>query len=103
MARALGALVVAAFCAVATSQVQAKNCDDDSIQEVSESGEIVIMISGHVYEVLAGDTVDAALWLPADDVLICETTLIYKGKAYLLYEIINPDESGEKVAARKLR
>lgn len=81
----------------------ARDCESDSIRGVSQSGEIIIMLSGHVYEVMAGDTVDSMLWLTADEVLVCEAPLKYKGKVYLLYEIINTDESGEKVSARMLR
>ena len=82
---------------------RAKNCIDDSIREVSESGEIVMMLSGSVYEVLAGDEIDSMLWLPAEDVLICETTTSYQGRTYIFYQIINTAERGEKVSARGLR
>lgn len=89
--------------AVATNNANAKTCFEDSIQEVSQSGEILIMLSGQVYEVGAGDSIDSALWLAFDDVLICETPVNYQGKYYLFYEIINTDEKGEKVSARRLK
>lgn len=66
-------------------------CDDDMISSVSSDGSIIIMISGAVYQVDAADTVDSILWLAADDVLICDGT------------IINTDEDGEKVDATRLR
>jgi hypothetical protein len=90
-------------CMLFASAAQARSCLDDSISEVSDSGEILIMLSGGVYEVIAGDTIDSALWLTADTVLICERPFTYQGKTYLVYEIINTDERGEKVSARRLR
>ena len=79
------ALGLSIYAVVAVSRAVAKNCIDDSIREVSESGEIVTMLSGSVYEVLAGDEIDSMLWLPAEDVLICETTTSYQGRTYIFY------------------
>lgn len=55
------------------------------------------MISGAVYEVLPGDNINSALWLPPEDVLICEAPIMYQGRAVMIYDIINTEE-GEKWA-----
>jgi hypothetical protein len=81
----------------------AASCDQDSIQDVSDSGEVIIMLSGHVYQVLPGDEIDSALWLATDDVLICATSVEYQGRLYELYDIINKDENGEKVGSQLLK
>ena len=47
-------------------------CAEDSLETVSDDGDILIMQSGHVYQVDSGDTVDTRLWLSAEDVLICK-------------------------------
>ena len=101
--RTARAAIVLLACGLFASEANARKCLDDAISEVSDSGEILIMLSGGVYEVMAEDTIDSALWLPADSVLICERTFTYQGKITLLYEIINTDERGEKVSARLLR
>lgn len=69
----------------------AQACEDESIESVSSDGEIIIMISGAVYRVDLADQVDTALWLPADDVLVCDS------------QIINKDENGEKASVVRLR
>lgn len=103
MRPALWICALAASVAATMSAAAAKTCYDDSIQEVSESGEIIVMLSGQIFEVDPGDRVDSALWLAAEDVLICETPVNYQGKVYMLYEIINTDESAEKVSAHRLK
>src|SRR5271166_2480666 len=77
------------------SLAHAKSCEDDSLETVSDDGSILKMLSGQVFEVEAGDTIDTALWLPIDDVLVCEIG----GSAV---EIINTDENGEKASAQRL-
>ncbi len=74
----------------------ARDCEDDSIEDVSSDGAILKMLSNHVYEVDASDAVDSSLWLTADDVLVCE-----EGGGAVL--IVNTDEDGEKVAATRLK
>jgi hypothetical protein len=102
IAAAIFALLAAAVPAMAGSQAEARSCEDDTLQHKSDDGDILIMMSGAVYEVLPGDNIDSALWLPPEDVLICEAPIMYKGRAVMIYEIINTDE-GEKVGARRLR
>jgi hypothetical protein len=46
----------------------AKTCWDDSIESVSDDGDIVKMLSGSVWEIDDADQVDSQLWLPAEDV-----------------------------------
>jgi hypothetical protein len=70
-----------------------QSCDDDSIQTVSTDGSIIVMISGAVYRVDPLDRVDTALWLPAEDVLICGDGT----------EIVNTDENGERANVQRLR
>jgi hypothetical protein len=78
------------------------NCKDDTLWKVSRDGEILIMLSGEVYEVLPGDEIDSQLWLPPSEVIICEKSLKVKGKLWKYYEIINLDEN-EKVGALKIK
>ena len=69
----------------------AQSCDDDSIDTVSSDGEIIKMFSGAVFRVAPSDQLDTALWLPAEDVLICNDNT----------EIINTDESGERASVSR--
>jgi hypothetical protein len=82
--------------------VEAAQCDEDSIKSVTSDGEIIVMLSGAIFEVMAGDTSDSALWLPVSDVLICERTMTLRGKAIPYYEIVNLDDK-EKVGATRLK
>src|SRR5262249_22636298 len=96
-------LVSAALCGLAlTPNASAADCTDDSIRSVTSDGEIIVMLSGAVFEVLPGDTIDSALWLPASDVIICMRSLNVRGKQMKYYEIINLDDK-EKVGATRLR
>jgi hypothetical protein len=81
------------FAVIISTPSYSQSCDDDSIKSVSNDGSIIVMISGAVYKVDAVDQVDTALWLAADDVLICN------GDS----EIINPDENGERATVHRLR
>jgi hypothetical protein len=84
-------------------QGNARQCFEDTIQSKSDDGDILVMLSGAVYEVDAGDQIDSALWLETDNVLICQTVVNYQGRPVVLFDIINTDENGEKVGAQKLR
>lgn len=101
--RILPTVVCLFLAALFMTHASAADCDDDSITDMSSSGEFISMLSGHVFQVLGGGEVDSALWLVADDVLICQRVVDYKGKAFLYYEIINTDEDDEKVDAELLR
>ena len=102
MTRAIAAAIVALVAAVSGGQAATRSCEDDTLQHKSDDGDILIMMSGAVYEVLPGDNIDSALWLPPEDVLICEAPLMYQGRTVMIYDIINTDE-GEKVGAQRLR
>jgi hypothetical protein len=78
------------------------NCKHDTLWTVSSDGQILIMLSGEVYEVLPGDEIDSQLWLPPSEVIICNKTLKVKGKLWKYYEIINLDEK-EKVGAIRIK
>jgi hypothetical protein len=69
-----GGMVVAMFTMVPTEG--RAECDEDSNHSVLDSGEVIIMISGHVWQVAGCDEVTSALWLPAEDVLICNDETI---------------------------
>jgi hypothetical protein len=68
----------------------AANCDEDTLETVSDDGDILTMQSGRVYQVNSADTVDTQWWLSAEDVLICNGVMI------------NKDESGEKASVTLL-
>jgi len=80
-----------------------KQCYDDSISQVSQSGEIIKLASGHIYEIDSYDTFDTKMWLPAEDVLICETSDVRQGRVITIYDIINTDQGGGKVWAHKIK
>jgi len=60
--------------------VEAAQCSEDPIKSVTSDGEIIVMLSGAIFEVMAGDTIDSALWLPISDVMICERAMTSRGK-----------------------
>lgn len=68
------------------------SCESESIKSKSEDGRILVMLDGSVWEVDEADRVDSALWLPTDDVLICDDDTI-----------INTDENAEKVDAKRIK
>lgn len=72
------------------------------MQSKDNDGTYLIMQSGAVYEVFAGDNIDSALWLPTEDVMVCSRTITYQGRLVLVYDIINKDEN-EKVTAIRRR
>ena len=67
-------------------------CDDESIETVSDDGEVIATIEGHRYEVEAGDQPTASVWTEASDLLICETSSGLK--------IINKDDNESVLATR---
>ena len=67
-------------------------CDQDSIETVSSNGAVIVMLSGSVYRVDAIGQIDTALWLPIEDVLVCNDE-----------KIINTDQDGEEVTVTRLR
>lgn len=73
----------------------ARNCEDDSIEEVAGDGAILTMLSGSIWKVDEADRVDSGLWLGTEDVLICEDSGTRS-------TIINKEESGEEVHAERI-
>ena len=101
--RKLSGAVIALLASVTlTHDALGKSCEKEMLETVSSEGDILVMLSGSVYEVMGGDEIDSALWLPPSDVLICTETVTYKGKPLTMTEIINLDENGEKVSVTKL-
>jgi hypothetical protein len=78
--------------AALTGGAAAASCEDDSILSVSSDGAILRMLSGDVFEVDPLDRVDTALWLPTEDVVVCDDEFV-----------INKDENGEKAGVTRLR
>jgi len=98
----IAALTVGILSTIAPVGARAATCDEDSIKSVTDDGEIIVMFSGHVYQVLPGDSIDSMLWLPASDVMICARSISVRGRNMIYYEIINTDDK-EKVGAILLR
>ncbi len=71
-------------------------CDDDSVDSVNDDGTILKTLYNHVYDIFDG-AIDVALWLPADDLLVCPTVRLG------VYRIINTDERNEVAYGRRLR
>src|SRR6516164_3780381 len=51
--------------------VLAQTCDDETIDAVATDGSVIKMRSGARFHVNSSDRIDASLWSPLDDVLIC--------------------------------
>jgi hypothetical protein len=51
-------------------------CDRDSIETISEDGDLIILASGDKYDVAPSDEATAADWQEGDDVLVCGDTII---------------------------
>lgn len=67
-------------------------CEEDWIKSKSANGSVIIFGMDSVWEVDPIDRLNSMLWLPTDDVLICDEEGI----------LINRN-SGEKVGARQIR
>ncbi|MEW6437235.1 MAG: hypothetical protein AB1508_08695 [Pseudomonadota bacterium] len=61
-------------------------CDQDTIQTVSEDGDLIVLQSGASYDVDLGDQATASQWTENQDVLVCRGS-----------KIINKDENGESI------
>lgn len=52
-------------------------CESDHwVESVSDTGQIIKLEDGSIWEVDAGDAVDSALWLPTTDIVACDDKLI---------------------------
>ena len=86
------------FGSVGTSFAQGLHCTEDSLSK-NNRGKYLMTLSGRLFETLAGDRIDAMLWLPSSSLTICgPKNFSYKGKSYTFYTINNTDD-GEKVDA----
>ena len=70
--------------------------DTESIQSVNGDGAVIELGNGSVWLVDPIDRIDTALWLPADDVMLVDTTKC--GDTTM----INTDEQGETACVRQL-
>jgi len=74
-------IILALWClAPHADSVEAAQCGEDPIKSVTSDGGIIVMLSGAIFEVMAGDTIDSALWLPISDVMICGRAMTLRGK-----------------------
>jgi hypothetical protein len=87
--RAMGKIALVA--ALLFSQQAFAACEEDTIDDVSEDGSTITLLSGDVYEVDPVDQVDSQLWLSTDDILVCDQSTM-----------INKDENAERVHVRRL-
>jgi hypothetical protein len=85
-------VVLAGAATFGTIPTNAATCEEDTLETVSDGGDILIMLSGAVYQVQSGGEVDSQSWLPTEDVIICGSDTI-----------INKDENGERVDVTRLR
>ncbi|HWG75495.1 MAG TPA: hypothetical protein VN660_01740 [Steroidobacteraceae bacterium] len=77
----VGALAVLLLSATAW----ASSCDEETIDTVSEDGDLIVLSDGNAYDVVPGDEVTASEWQEGDSVLMCGD------------KIINKDEDGESI------
>ncbi len=85
-------VVVTTILATTAVPARAQSCDDDTIDQVSEDGAIITMLSGATFRIRDADRADTALWQTMDEVLICRDET----------EIINKDENNEHVSAHRI-
>jgi hypothetical protein len=79
-------------------------CDTDVIELVASDGEILITVSGQMYHVLPRDDFYSVVWLPTEEIIICDDDVVrFQGESRAIYAIINKDENGEHVSAFKGR
>jgi hypothetical protein len=86
------AVCCASFVVATSTSARAAGCDDGHwIQEVLADGQIIQLEDDSVWQVDGPDAVTASVWLPTDDVLVCN-----EGK------LINVDDK-ETVSVRRLK
>jgi hypothetical protein len=64
-------------------------CDKDTIDTLSDDGDLIVLTSGGSYDVDPGDQSTASGWSEGDDVLVCGN------------KIIDKDQGGERVEVRE--
>jgi hypothetical protein len=80
-----------------------RRCYNDTISKVATSGNIITTVSGHIYEIEDFDTFETQLWLPTEELLICEISDIRQSRVITIYDIINMEQGGEKIWANRLK
>jgi hypothetical protein len=78
-------VILLAVTAFSLAQPAWAACDEDTIDTISRSGDLIVLSSGEAYDVAPGDEATAATWLESEDVLVCDDI------------IINKDENSEKI------
>lgn len=78
-------LAFTASLAVLAAEPALASCEEETIDTVSEDGDLIVLSDGQAYDVMPGDDVTASLWMEGQTVLVCGDT------------IINKDDHGEKV------
>jgi hypothetical protein len=68
------------------------------VSEKADSGGLMILEDGSIWEISPTDRVDTMLWLPTTDITVLESKILVGGYKYLL---INTDD-GEKAEAKYL-
>jgi hypothetical protein len=80
------------------------SCNTDVIEVVGADGQILITVSGHMYHVLPGDDFYSAVWLPTEEIIVCDDDVVRSDDGYrAIYAIINKNENSEHVSAFKGR
>lgn len=72
--------------------------EKESITE-NAHGKILILLDGSMWQVIDTDSIDSALWLPVEDVIVIRAE---RPIGCYAYTIINTEEHGEKVQAQYL-
>jgi hypothetical protein len=76
-------IALLALCFACVGQAQAyEDCSTETIDSVSSDGSVVELLDGDKFLVSEIDRIDSALWLPTDDIVVCdpgpETKLIHE-------------------------
>jgi hypothetical protein len=83
-------LTVTGFVVAASATAPARDaCEEDSIDTISQDGDLIVLASGERYDVRTEDQATAALWQEGDDVLVCGRTIIDK------------DQGNERIRVRR--
>ena len=67
--------------------------ESDIITEVSDAGDLIVMLSGHMYKVDTANASRASLWSASEDVLVY-------GSGHVV--ITNTDDSGATISAEQI-
>lgn len=79
--------MIVAAAGLLTVQTAWAACDSDSIDTLSDDGDLITLTSGQSYDVSAGDETTSESWQEGDSVLVCNG-----GET-----IVDTDQGGEQV------